>query len=41
LTFIKTVKTNTYYIISFIKESNYSYKLRYKGYLELICRLLS
>jgi hypothetical protein len=35
---IRAVKTNTYYVIFFMKGSNYSHKLRYKGYLQLIYR---
>jgi hypothetical protein len=29
-----------YYVILFMKGSSYSYKLRYEGYLELICMCL-
>ena len=38
---IKVVETNTYHVLSFVKRNNYSYKLRYERYLELIYKCLS
>ena len=37
---IKVVKTDTYYISSFMKGSNCSHKLRYERYLKLIYKCL-
>jgi hypothetical protein len=36
-----TIKISTYFVSFFMKESGCSHKLRYEGYLELMCRCLS
>jgi hypothetical protein len=38
---IRVVETNTYYDNFFVKWNNYSYKLKYDKYLELVYRCLS
>ena len=40
MTSIKVAKIDIYYVFFFIKESDSSYKLRYEGYLEIICKCL-
>ena len=40
-TLIKIIKTSVYYVHFLIKGKGCSYKLRYEGYLKLICRCLS
>ena len=39
--FIRVVEIGTYYVIFFMKDSSCSHKLKYKGYVEPICRCLS
>jgi hypothetical protein len=41
LILIRTIKIDTYYVLFFMIGNNCSHKLRYEGYLELICRCLS